>query len=663
MSLKYFLYLFLIFIGFFGWSQNTQKTDSIEIYIDLAKKSNNSPVVASKNLGKALKLTRFVKNDSAKTSYYIKIGYRYMTVGDYEKFRELNTKARKLSNRIKDTLQFAETYWDLGAFFSNISVYDSAYYAFNEAKKHYEAVGNKFYVGRMLLNMAITQTKIEDYTGSEVTTFLALDVLKGFKANRQIYGCYNNLGIVYNELDDFESSLEYYFQALKYLDGVKGRNTSEIGTLNNIGVVYEKNKDYVKALEYYNKALAVSDPKDMRKDQYAMLLDNITYIHFKQNKKEGIEEGFLKSLAIRDSIEDYFGQAINKLHLAEFYMKNNDSVRALKELKENYELTKKTNNYRDLLATLKLLMVLDHKNSANYALAYMNLTDNLQKEERKIRNKFARIQYETEEIQHKTNLLAKENRRLWWIGGLLLLLLTAGFVIRAQTLKNRNLEMERSQQASNEEIYAVMLNQQQQIEQIKSQEKRRISEELHDGVLGKLFGTRLLLETINRNSDEESILLREKHIQDLREIEEEVRNVSHELHEKSFDIKESFVQMLENLVNDQSKISNFNYHLSIEVDWQKLDSSLKMNVFRILQEAIQNINKYAKAENVWIKFEEVKSQLRFTVVDDGVGFNISKQKKGIGLKNIISRVSKLSGTVKFDSEINRGTQILIEIPI
>ena len=63
--------------------------------------------------------------------------------------------------------------------------------------------------------------------------------------------------------------------------------------------------------------------------------------------------------------------------------------------------------------------------------------------------------------------------------------------------------------------------------------EKRISEELHDGVLGKLFGTRLILSNLNSSSDKETILKREEYINGLQEIEEEVRNVSHELNNKS----------------------------------------------------------------------------------------------------------------------------------
>jgi len=662
MSLKRLLTLIVFFSVCSGWTQENEKIDSIPGYIDKAKNLKDSPKEATQYLQRASQLVPLVKNDSLKTAFLIKIGYRYLTIGNNDEFRKFNTDARNLSMRIKDTMQLAETFWDLGAYYSNVSVYDSAYYAYNEAKEFYSSINNGFYEGRMMLNMGITQSKSEDYTGSEITTIRALEVLKPFQENRQLYGCYNNLGIIYNELDDMETSLYYHHRALDFLDGVPGRDVFEIGTLNNIGVVYERNQNFPKALEYYQKALAVQTPEKMRKDQYAMLLDNITYIRFKLREQEGVEENFLKALHIRDSLDDHFGQAVNKIHLAEFYLNNQDSARGLSLLKENYTLTKSTKNFRDLLKTLKLLTLVDKDHSTKHAMQFIHLSDSLKKAERLIRNKFIRIRYETDEIQHRTLALAKVNQRLWWIGGLLLLLLTSVFVIRAQNLKNKNLEMERSQQASNEEIYAVMLNQQQQIQEVKNEEKRRISEELHDGVLGKLFGTRLLLDTINRNTDEESILLREKHIQDLQEIEEEVRNVSHELNEKSFDIKEGYIQMIENLVKDQAQVGRFKYHISMDVDWQLMESSLKMNVFRILQEATQNINKYAKAKNVWIKFEQEKKSLLFTIIDDGVGFDVERKKKGIGLKNITSRVTKLSGNVKFNSEINRGTEILIEIP-
>ena len=67
-----------------------------------------------------------------------------------------------------------------------------------------------------LQNMAIIQTELKDYTGSEITTFKALTVLKPLKKYEPIYKCYNNLGIIFNELEEYDQALFYHNKALEY---------------------------------------------------------------------------------------------------------------------------------------------------------------------------------------------------------------------------------------------------------------------------------------------------------------------------------------------------------------------------------------------------------------------------------------------------------------
>ena len=194
--------------------------------------------------------------------------------------------------------------------------------------------------------------------------------------------------------------------------------------------------------------------------------------------------------------------------------------------------------------------------------------------------------------------------------------------------------------------------------------KKRISEELHDGILGRLFGTRLILGTLNDKNDKETIVKRKKYISELHQVEEDIRNVSHELNEKSLDRNIGFIQLVENLLEKQSEITNFNYKIKYDnnINWAKIRGSLKMNLYRIIQEATQNINKYAKAKNVLVEFKIEKQYLLLILNDDGIGFNTDYTSKGIGLKNMRSRVKELNGKISIKSEPNEGTAILIEVP-
>ena len=74
---------------------------------------------------------------------------------------------------------------------------------------------------------------------------------------------------------------------------------------------------------------------------------------------------------------------------------------------------------------------------------------------------------------------------------------------------------------------------------------------------------------------------------------------------------------------------------------------------------MQNINKYAKATTINVTIEKDKENLRLTIKDDGVGFDVSKKSKGIGIQNIEARVKSCHGKFEMKSKKGEGTSIVI----
>jgi signal transduction histidine kinase len=82
-------------------------------------------------------------------------------------------------------------------------------------------------------------------------------------------------------------------------------------------------------------------------------------------------------------------------------------------------------------------------------------------------------------------------------------------------------------------------------------------------------------------------------------------------------------------------------------------------MYRIVQEAIQNINKYSKAEKCFVILLKTSDKITIRIWDNGIGFNAEKVKYGIGLKNIKERTKALNGELKITSKIEKGTTIEI----
>ncbi len=123
--------------------------------------------------------------------------------------------------------------------------------------------------------------------------------------------------------------------------------------------------------------------------------------------------------------------------------------------------------------------------------------------------------------------------------------------------------------------------------------------------------------------------------------------------------------MVSNFIENQKSVCKAEIHFSMDplIDWNGIDNMAKINFYRILQEAFQNINKYAEAKNVFVTFAKNNSSIELKVEDDGLGFNYLKKKKGIGLSNMQTRIKSSGGTMTVASEIGKGASLRFELPL
>jgi signal transduction histidine kinase len=316
---------------------------------------------------------------------------------------------------------------------------------------------------------------------------------------------------------------------------------------------------------------------------------------------------------------------------------------------------------------LKQLLKVDTKNVGKYTGEYIKISDSLNEADRKSKDKFARIQFETEEIIQQNDQLVEKNRNIlnYFLGAILIGGLL--FFVRIQRSRSRELVLKQSQQQANEEIYRLIISHQNQLEEGRDLEKRRLSKELHDGVLGRLFGLRLNLDGLNNSDDEAAKQQRLEYLNELQLIEQDLRDISHELNRENLVLINNFVAIINNLLEQQAKINpaKIKSIIADDIDWEIVPNTAKINLYRILQESLQNINKHAEAKNILVHFrKDKKGNLLFNIEDDGIGYDMnSKKSKGIGMKNIVSRTQQCNGIIDIKSEIGKGSKIIITFPL
>jgi signal transduction histidine kinase len=152
----------------------------------------------------------------------------------------------------------------------------------------------------------------------------------------------------------------------------------------------------------------------------------------------------------------------------------------------------------------------------------------------------------------------------------------------------------------------------------------------------------------------------------LNQIEEQLRRLSHELRPTVLDDL-GLIPALEFLIEGISERTGVQITLEGSTGGQ-LSGLIKTTLYRIVQAALNNVTKHAKASRVSIWFQLKEQNIHCSIQDNGIGFNLSdvlakKGQRGLGLIGIRERLDALGGTLKITSTPGKGTDLHITIPL
>ena len=661
---NFYLVIFVIFLACETPSDQNVKIDPVlrdSILTNMKKVDDNINQAIS--LRKAFEYVQQIKNDSLQIKYLKALDFRALN-SQQDIFFDINTLGKEKSVKYKDTTSLANFYWNLGDYHLNNNRSDQAYFAYNEAQFLYSKIGELENNAQMLYNLALIQSQAKDYTGAEVNLIKVAEISKEIQNFDLLFKTYNALGISNYNLRNFEVAINYYNNALQALGKVKDPELYRAATFNNLGNVYEKQGKYELAINNYRKTLSTIGLYDKDPYLYAMALDNLAYNRLETGELQNVLPDMKEALGIRQKIKHLAGISISQLHIAEYYQFVGNSTKAVEFAKAANTTSQQNNNNRDILSSWLLLADLQPENSYQYTTAYIDLSDSLQTEERKVRNKFERIRFETEEVMQRAEMLEEERTIVFLISSLIIIMGSSIFIFYMQRTKNKSLKLERDQKIADEKIYELLLLQSARKDEGKREERDRIARELHDNILTELYANRMNLMFYKYKIGIKGDQKFGKLTDNLMDVEKQIRSLSHELSNTYFDEHKEFGDLIQDLIQKLQLERTHQLSVDDSVNWSRIPSNIKMHTYRILQESIMNIQKHAQANFVFIKFtlNEAADQIEFIISDDGVGFK-DKKKPGIGLRNIKSRVEDIHGKISIDSKPGSGTKISIFIPI
>ena len=195
-------------------------------------------------------------------------------------------------------------------------------------------------------------------------------------------------------------------------------------------------------------------------------------------------------------------------------------------------------------------------------------------------------------------------------------------------------------------------------------ERQRLSRELHDGIGQSLIAIKLRLENLLYQDGNEI----RNSIQELKnyfdQIIDEVRRISNNLMPSVLEVF-SIPIAFRNLFSETEEHSNLRIHFEAKGNFDDLNKKIKTYIYRLTQEALNNIVKHAESKEVWVYLTRDTDQLRLVIRDDGKGFSPETlgAEAGNGIHNMRERASLLQGQITIHSIPLKGTTITLDVPI
>lgn len=608
------------------------------------------------------------KNDSIKSKLLFDIAAEYY----YLKENKLSYKASKMAlNEAeirKDSFSIGKAFYYMGDCYMEYQK-DSAYYYYKESEKVFYWLKNEDRLAKVHYNKAYLLFYEGNYVESEIEVIKALNYLSKSKKLITKYRCYSLQGSNHLELGEYEKALNYFNEASSVLIELQKQNRDkdafyDYNITNTIDIcnVYDKQGAYSKAIIELKKIISSKNVENFP-NLYHAVIGNLGYSLMKNQNYEESKKYLKEAIELTKKEENNQGYLYKIIDYGEFHLLTKDTLEAQKYFNEALGLAKNLKSGKEILESLEFLSISDKNNTAKYKTEYIRISDSLVQRQRENREKFARIEYETNKVEENNKILITRNLLLiltLTLSGLAFLTI---ILIKNKIARKKELLLILQKKRADDELFNLIKEFQYEIVKSKEKEQNRISKELHDGVVNQIYGIRMILGALNGNDDNDTQKKRLSYIKELHKVETEIRDLSHVLSDNSTFNEANFIFLLETLLKNNNELGTtiFSSEISKKINWDNYSSVIKINIYRILQELFLNINKYAKATNCFLKIIEKDALLLIHVSDNGIGFDTSHTGEGIGIKNIKERAKNIDAQLILKSELNTGTTYIIKI--
>ncbi|MFI0426687.1 MAG: tetratricopeptide repeat protein [Flavobacterium sp.] len=570
-----------------------------------------------------------------------------------------------IDNNSNDTIK-GYFYRIQAKFLINQLEYDAALKSLDKSIAFYKNANNSIGIIKSMMNKGgvLYQKGETKKATQEYVNALAIAEKKGYK--NEIAALYKNIGLVYYSQGKTKEALTYNNKALAIFNQLKSKKDIA-ATYVNIGNCYFDDYQPQNALLNYNKALKLS--KETNDNQtIAKLYNNIgsVYINDLQDTIKGIDY-LLDALAIKKQMNNQNDLIIQYNNIAAVYLDIKKYDLALSYNDKAFELASKSGNLEELINVYDTYALInsakkDFKKAYDYHKLYSKTKDSLLnidnlKAVEEINTKYQTAEKEKQLLQKEAEA-KKKTTTIIILSLLALFIAIVGFLIyRQQRLKN----VQQKQEFELQSAIAQIENQNKLHEQ-----RLAISRDLHDNIGAQLTFIISSVENLKFGfpTMENSI---KNHLTKISDFTKttivELRDTIWAMNANEFTFDDLSSRIYNFIEKAQSVKENTTFKFSVDDSLKnsKFSSLEGVNLYRTIQEAVNNAIKYADANEVSIQVQPIENGITIEISDNGKGFDLDTIDLGNGIVNMQKRIEEIGGVFKIQSELDKGTQITISL--
>ena len=601
-------------------------------------------------------------------------------------------------------LEQAKIYADLAWYYNVISI-DSALYYGDKSIKMAKTLKDDKLLGQALSDYgAILYTK-GDYDQALVNLRQSLAIRTKLKEVEGIASLQYKIANVYFKQFDLNQSMAYYLKALRFYE--KNQNAKIVGLLEtNIAAVYHALKNYPKALVYLKRSEKYLTETNQQ-SELANTIVGIGNVYFSQRDTVRAEYQYIRGAHLAEKTQNFSALTTAYNNLGLIYTYQNKPNLAISYISKSLEIRKQVNQTADI-ASSQLTLAINYNNLGQFSKAKPLLLESLKIFEKdSIRDKMGNVYIQLipvyaslgkiDSVNYYTNLYLKHAETHLNDN---VLKITNELETKYQTEKKEKQLIKKEAEAKEKDIILLFLslfavfialigyfiyrqqklknNQEKQEHELKlaitkietqnklQEQRLNISRDLHDNIGAQLTFIISSVDNIKYGFNVENPKLSSKlnHISTFtKSTIIELRDTIWAMNSNAItfeDLELRIMNFIEKAKQAKENI-DFRFEIASNLNAVEFTSIVGMNIYRTIQESVNNAIKYANAKVIGIEIKEEADVIKIIISDDGTGFDISNTTFGNGLSNMKKRIGAIGGTFEINSELEKGTIIKLSI--